>query len=244
VIFANASAPQTTATFSTAGTYVLQLEADDGALSATDTTTVTVANAPPPNQAPAVSAGPNRSVELPNAASLSGSASDDGLPNATLTTTWTKASGPGTVIFANASAPQTTATFSTAGTYVLQLEADDGALSATDTTTVTVSEVDPGMTTVEFSGRLNRKQATRTYEINAGAGPAEAVLAFNAGKGKRAALKRLTVTVLDSAGNTLGAATGNSPVELLTDLPAGTCTLVVRGAINTSFDLVVTYTNP
>ncbi len=42
-----------------------------------------------------------------------------------LTTTWTKVSGPGTVTFGSASAVDTTAEFSAAGSYVMQLEADD-----------------------------------------------------------------------------------------------------------------------
>ena len=58
---------------------------------------------------------------------------DDGLPNppAAVTTTWSTISGPGTVTFGNASAVDTTASFSQAGTYVLRLTADDGALSST-----------------------------------------------------------------------------------------------------------------
>jgi hypothetical protein len=71
---------------------------------------------------------------------------DDGKPNppATVTTTWSKVSGPGTVTFANPSAKVTTATFSTAGTYVLQLTGSDGALSASDTAQVTVSAAGTG----------------------------------------------------------------------------------------------------
>ena len=45
--FADAGAPATTATFSAAGSYVLRLTATDGELSASDTVTVTVADAPP-----------------------------------------------------------------------------------------------------------------------------------------------------------------------------------------------------
>jgi hypothetical protein len=44
------------------------------------------------------------------------------------------------VTFANASAVDTTATFSEAGTYVLRLTAQDGALSASDEVTVTVTD--------------------------------------------------------------------------------------------------------
>lgn len=94
-----------------------------------------------PNTAPTVNAGADKSVTLPAAVSLVGTASDDGLPNppATLTTTWSKVSGPGTVTFANASALSTTATFSAAGSYTLRLTASDSVLSSTDDVVVTVT---------------------------------------------------------------------------------------------------------
>ncbi len=140
VTFGNASAKATTATFSTAGSYVLQLAASDGALSASDTITVTV-NAAATNQAPTVNAGPDLTITLPATATLNGTASDDGLPNppGTLTVTWSKVSGPGTVTFASPNAKVTTATFSAAGTYVVQLTASDSALTASDTAQVTVN---------------------------------------------------------------------------------------------------------
>jgi hypothetical protein len=47
-------------------------------------------------------------------------------------------SGPGTVTFGNASAVDTSASFSQAGTYVLRLSADDSALTGTDEVTITV----------------------------------------------------------------------------------------------------------
>jgi hypothetical protein len=97
------------------------------------------ASAPPSNNPPVVNAGPNQQIALPAAASLSGTATDDGLPNGTLTVMWTVVSGPGTVTFANATAASTTATFSAAGTYVLQLTASDGAASATSATSVNVN---------------------------------------------------------------------------------------------------------
>src|SRR5205823_737945 len=82
------------------------------------------AGGPPVNTAPVIFAGPDQTIALPQSSvNLSGSASDDGLPNppASLTTTWSKVSGPGTVGFGNANLPQTTATFSAAGTYTLRL---------------------------------------------------------------------------------------------------------------------------
>src|SRR3989344_6720193 len=105
----------------------------------------------PTNTAPTVSAGPDRTFELPtNSLTLTGGASDDGLPQgSTLTTTWSNVSGPGTVTFhTSTSSGQATATFSTTagstgspqGTYVLRLTATDGTLTSTDEVTITVTQ--------------------------------------------------------------------------------------------------------
>ncbi|MBL7777750.1 MAG: DUF3494 domain-containing protein [Chitinophagales bacterium] len=56
-----------------------------------------------------------------------------------VTYSWSKSSGPGTVGFAPSNAMNTTATFSTAGTYVLTLTASFGGCTATHDVTVTVS---------------------------------------------------------------------------------------------------------
>jgi hypothetical protein len=92
------------------------------------------------NVAPSVDAGPDQTVVLPDAAILQGSVADDGQPDPPGETTseWSTAGGPGTVAFADPAAPSTTATFSTDGTYVLRLTADDSEAQGSDTTTVTV----------------------------------------------------------------------------------------------------------
>ncbi len=140
VTFGNANAVDTTAAFSTAGTYVLQLQASDSVLSAVDT--VTIAVNPQVNTAPTVEAGSNQTITLPASANLDGTVDDDGLPNppGAVTVSWSKVSGPGTVTFGNANAVDTTATFSAVGTYVLNLEASDSALSASDTVAITVND--------------------------------------------------------------------------------------------------------
>jgi hypothetical protein len=61
---------------------------------------------------------------------------DPGTPS----TLWSKVSGPGEVAFGNPAAVDTTATFHTAGTYVLQLAADDGFNQTIDTCTITVTD--------------------------------------------------------------------------------------------------------
>jgi hypothetical protein len=95
----------------------------------------------PPNQGPSANAGLDQTITLPASATLNGTVSDDGLPipPGLLTFGWTKFSGPGTVSFANGSALQTTASFSTAGTYALRLSANDGALSVSDDLNITVN---------------------------------------------------------------------------------------------------------
>jgi hypothetical protein len=86
-----------------------------------------------------VNAGIDQAVTLPATASLAGTAADDGSPAGTYTTTWSKVSGPGTVTFGNAAILSTTATFSTAGTYVLRLTANDGNYNTSDDMTVVAS---------------------------------------------------------------------------------------------------------
>ena len=78
---------------------------------------------------------------IPEAATaiLNGTATDDGLPvGSTLVATWTKLSGPGLVAFGNIHQPQTTASFTVAGTYVLRLEASDSDKGAFDDVSITV----------------------------------------------------------------------------------------------------------
>ena len=96
------------------------------------------------NQPPAVAAGPDQTITLPSAASLTGVARDDGLPNQKLTIKWSKISGRedssgGTVSFSNAKALVTTATFGADGIYVLRLTVSDGAVTVSNDVTITVN---------------------------------------------------------------------------------------------------------
>jgi len=104
-----------------------------------------IAQASAANTAPVANAGADQTVTLPASATLAGSATDDGLPNppGTLSFSWAKVSGPGTVTFANPALAATTATFSAAGSYVLRLTANDGALSGSDDVMVTVKAAPP-----------------------------------------------------------------------------------------------------
>ena len=160
VTFADANAIDTTATFSTVGTYVLRLTAGDTDLSAHDEVTVVV-NPPRQNAAPRVEAGPDRRAVWPaTTVGLHGAVVDDELPaGATVNQTWSQASGPGTVSFADPHAASTAATFSTTGTYVLRLTAGDSALTGSDDVTVAIHPADAaayleskGMVVIEAEG--------------------------------------------------------------------------------------------
>lgn len=98
------------------------------------------------NAQPVVNAGVDQEVELPTddpdiIVILDGSATDDGLPDppADLTYLWTKISGPGTVVFADATDPTTTATIDAVGTYVLRLTADDSNRTGSNDITIVVT---------------------------------------------------------------------------------------------------------
>ncbi len=93
------------------------------------------------NAAPSVRVTADSPIIQGERSILRGSARDDGLPNppGKLTTLWSKVSGPGTVTFASASSPVTSAAFSAAGTYILRLTASDGALTAQTDATVAVT---------------------------------------------------------------------------------------------------------
>jgi RHS repeat-associated protein len=120
------------------GTYVVQLIVNDGVYDSPPVTVTITAN--PPNQPPVVNAGPNQSITLPvNSVTLNGTATDDGLPNGTLIIAWSVVSGPATVTFSSPNTAVTKATFSAAGTYVLQLSANDSQYTTTAQTKVTVN---------------------------------------------------------------------------------------------------------
>ncbi|MBK5266704.1 MAG: tandem-95 repeat protein [Acidimicrobiia bacterium] len=70
------------------------------------------------------------STFLSGSATLDGNVIDDGVTG--VITTWSKVSGPGEVNFTDPAAVDTTATFDQAGSYVLQLTADDGESIVSD----------------------------------------------------------------------------------------------------------------
>jgi len=122
------------------------------------------------NGAPVVDAGPNRAVQMGQQAALDGTVTDDARPvGAAVTAAWTKAGGPGTVSFAAPGSVDTTAGFSTAGTYTLSLTASDTQLSASDTMTVTVTDPNAPVTDT-FSGSFSTRVRSITHSFASGAG--------------------------------------------------------------------------
>ena len=95
------------------------------------------------NTPPLVLAGPDLSLVSTNVvAPLNGQVSDDGLPpSSSLHIAWTQVTGPGTVSFAQANSAATTATFSTNGTYLLKLTADDSSIERSDLVSVRVGSL-------------------------------------------------------------------------------------------------------
>jgi hypothetical protein len=104
---------------------------------------------------PVAVAGPDQSTYFPETIHLAGSGSDADLDP--LTYAWTKVSGPGTVTFADATDPVSTATVSVAGAYVLRLTVSDGTHTATDDVTITVASLtwqDPPATIIAYRAAL------------------------------------------------------------------------------------------
>ncbi len=141
VTFGNSNSVDTSAAFSATGAYTLRLTADDSSLATSDDVIITVAADTPINHAPLVNAGPDQTLSSPSNVALHGTVTDDGLPNppGAVTSSWVKVSGPGTVTFGNSNSADTTASFSQAGSYVLSLSANDGALTSSDTATITIT---------------------------------------------------------------------------------------------------------
>jgi len=120
----NTALPSLTVTDLVQGTYIMRLQVtDDDGASATDDVTVTV-NPATVNQAPIVSAGPDRTLFLPtNSVQLSGSATDPDGSIASLI--WTQISGPSSATLTNANLILLTVSNLVEGTYRFRLSATD-----------------------------------------------------------------------------------------------------------------------
>lgn len=132
--FATPTAAGSWVDFTNAGGYQLQLSVSDGELDAEDDLTVQVGA--PVNTPPVVDAGDNQTVAQPDGASLSATVTDDGLTGPPQLS-WT-ATGSGEVSFSDPAAAETSATFATAGQYVLRLTVFDGEFSSFDEVVIDV----------------------------------------------------------------------------------------------------------
>lgn len=142
-VIANPTALDTSATVTLPGTWQFRLAASAGGAADDDLVVFTVTEASAVNQRPVVNAGPDAAIALVGGSAtlaLDATVSDDGLPNGSLTVKWTRPSGPASVVFATATAIDTSVTFTAVGTYKLKLAANDGALIGSDTLLVTVTD--------------------------------------------------------------------------------------------------------
>jgi hypothetical protein len=233
VAFDDAGAVDTTATFVEIGTYVLRLTADDGELGADDDTTVTVTV---PNEPPFVDAGPDQSIGSGEVAALDGTVTDDGLPDPPndVTTLWSRVSGPGNAVFVDASAVDTTVSFTSSGLHVLRLTADDGAASTSDDVAIAVASANapPTVQITTPSQDLTVGEGTPVALLATASDPEDGILsgavtwassltgALGAGAGivpvLAPGLHTITASVVDSGG------LGGSDSVQVDVLPAGT----------------------
>ncbi|HWI91737.1 MAG TPA: REJ domain-containing protein, partial [Flavisolibacter sp.] len=120
------------------GSYVFTLKVTDNS-GATATSSVTITVNAAPNQAPAVSAGSNQTITLPqNSVTLSGSASDaDG---SIASYQWSQTSGPSTANIVSASSASSVVNNLVLGSYVFTLKVtDNSGATATSSVTITVN---------------------------------------------------------------------------------------------------------
>lgn len=97
------------------------------------------------NLGPLVVIGPVAGVQAQEPVQLSASVTDDGLPEdpGTVTLKWEQVEGPGSVSFDNPAVAAPLATFPVAGSYVLRLNANDGAVTTFADLAVTVEAGGP-----------------------------------------------------------------------------------------------------
>ncbi len=93
------------------------------------------------NLAPVITLLNTATVSIDSSLILDAAVSDDGKPANTLNLQWSKISGPGSVSFSTTSDAKSTAIFSSVGSYILRLTADDGELSVFDDIQITVTDI-------------------------------------------------------------------------------------------------------
>jgi RHS repeat-associated protein len=168
------TSPATKARFTLPGPYDLRLTASDGLISASSDITVEVVR----NQAPTNGVPPNL-ITTNLSLTLTNVVTDDGWPSNSLTVSWSQLSGPGTASFTPSTvttnlanfSTTTLASFTTNGTYLLQVTASDGQATAT--------------TQIRVTGGAAQLTLTPSYS----------------GPSRTNTSQSLTATLLDSTGN-------------------------------------------
>ncbi len=140
-VFANPADPETSVSFTSAGTYVLQLAVSSGGTTATKTVTIRVADA---LMTGAHATASRQALLWPeNTTTLQATVSQT-QPSRPVTYAWSQAAGPGTATFASPAAASTPVTFSEPGVYALLLTASSSAGSADSRVWVKVWSPGPG----------------------------------------------------------------------------------------------------
>ncbi|MCB0190947.1 MAG: hypothetical protein KDJ65_03285 [Anaerolineae bacterium] len=177
------------------------------------------------NEPPFVDAGADQSITLPANVSLDGTVSDDGVPDppGAVTTAWSKVSGPGTVTFGNANAVDTTATFSTPGTYILQLAANDGQLIANDQVEITALS-SSGTVTLDVRISAGTDDAEENISGNVSFNNSDLELVFDGGGNQTVGMRFNGLTIPQ------GAAIVNAFVQFQVDeTPSNATLLTIQG---------------
>jgi len=140
VVFTNSSSPGTTITFDQAGGYVLRLTSTNtnGETHADLHTTVFGNTLPTPEITITHPSGPVYLPDTTHTLHLATSVETLFVPG-TPSYAWTQLSGPGTTTFANPNTANTTATFSTPGTYVLRCTVTNAGGTNTAQTTIAIA---------------------------------------------------------------------------------------------------------
>ena len=177
------------------------------------------------NMPPVVDAGPDQVIDENQSALLQGSVEDDGLPipPGVTVATWS-GSGPGQVEFADRRELITTATFSRPGIYLITLTADDGELSAQDSLTVTVREMEP-----------TEPPSTPTPVVMPGE---VGGTVYDAVTGDP--IQGATLQLIDDSGNQVASIVSGGGSYLFENVPAGRYTVRASAPSYTTAELTVT----
>ncbi|MFB5760203.1 DUF5695 domain-containing protein [Paenibacillus medicaginis] len=176
---------------------------------------------PDPNQAPAVNAGQDFTVKLPDPVVLKGTAEDDGLPQGKVTSEWSLVDGPqgANVTFASKTSLRTKVNVSAPGTYQFKLTANDSLLSAEDIVSVVVESAAP------------LPEQLALYKLDETSGT---VAADSSGSGNAASVKGTAAWAAGIKGNAVSLNGRDSYVQLPAGIVSRAQQLTVSGWVKAS----------